>query len=153
MARTLNVTRYGVVNVNYARLGAYRLRVEVAPTPDNPDVDPNVFLYLQGLPDPGSDDTKDEYLAVCSPADMAEFPAGAPREDTAYPIFRDRVCEIDLRSVLIANKAWEVIVADIGTLLEALDVLENNLTQIETLTLGTPAAGGSASSASLSSGT
>lgn len=151
MANTLKLTRYGVVNVNYLWLGAYRLRVE-ASDPLATGTDPNVFLIKRELPDPETDEVEDTFLGVCSPADMAEYPVGNPTDKTPYPMYRLWWGEIDIRAIgtpeeeskrtaddakPTAANAWKVIREDVNRLLLSLEVL-TRLVVLEEVFVGDP---------------
>lgn len=148
MARRLLLQRYNLDNVNYQWVGAYRLRVEASDA-DATGADPNVFLYQRRPPNPYDGSVLDDFIAVASPADMTEYPVGEPADHTTYPIFRLAYVELDLRGVDLAEDTWVLLVSEVGTLLTALDRLEL-LVLADSVTVGTPAAGGSSSSSSQS---
>lgn len=148
MARQLKLVRYGVANVNFLFLGAYRLRVEVS-DPNLSGADPHIFLFLRGLQNPDTLDTPDYFLGVCSPADMAEYPILQPSDETPYPMFRGAFFEIDLRSVALAGEAWQSVQDRTSNLLLALDKLED-LSALEEVLIGTTPVTPAGSSSSMS---
>lgn len=121
--RRLLLTRSEVQNVNYAELGAFRLRVD-ATDPSDSGADPNVFLFLRRPANTYDGSVLDDFHAVASPVDMAEYPAGEPRDGTAYPFFRASSVELDFRATSQAEEAWLLIVADVSNLLSALNRLD-----------------------------
>jgi hypothetical protein len=122
MSTQLTLTPSIVENVNYEHLGAYRLRVEVAPA--SLDSDPHIFLFLQRTLNQYTGELLCDFAAVASPADVAYYPVGGPRLGTAYPYFRLDFLELDFRSTAKAMKAWTLIVADADVLCRALDRLD-----------------------------
>lgn len=160
--RRLHLQRYGLTNVNYQYLGAYRFKVVVS-DPDDTGADPNVFLFLRHPPDPNTQVVFDEFHAIASPADMVDYPVGEPNEQTTYPFFRWHEVILDFRSISLVDgetqqcglheKTWQTIIREIGILLEALDKMDE-LVLLEEVDVGAPAgeSAGSQSSGSSQSG-
>lgn len=146
--RRLRLTRSQVVDVNYKALGAYRLRVDVS-DPDETGADPNVFLYLRRPVNPHNSDQDDDCHAVASPADMAEYPVGGPRDGTAYPFYRLDYFEIDLRSTTQVERVYAAVIAQVSNLVDALNRLDV-LTQTDEVWIGATAEPASSSSSSSS---
>lgn len=143
--RRLLLQRYGLTNVNFLYLGAYRLKI-VASDAENTGADPNIFLFLRRLPDTDTGVVYDDFHALASPADMAEYPIGEPSDQTTYPFFRYHTLILDFRATALAEKSWQTIVKEVDVLLKSLDRLDQ-LVEVETVTVGTPSdAGNSASS-------
>lgn len=143
MARRLLLTRRELTEVNYQQLGAFRLRVEVT-DPDNTGADPYVFLFLRGPLNPYDQTTQDDFHAVASPVDMAEYPVGEPNNATPYPFFRLDYVELDFRATKQAQDTWVLIVAEIDNLLRALDRMED-LVVVEEQWVGSSGTGSSSS--------
>jgi len=118
----------------YQYFGALRLRVEVH---DEVDFDPNIFVYRQDLATPYTPDASptNTFMAVASPADMAEYPIGAPDPKKAFPFFRQDWVELDFRSTLHADEAWKKLVEEAAILLHAFNRLEE-LQESEVVTIG-----------------
>lgn len=146
MARRLRLRRFGLENVNFEWLGAFRLRVE-ADDPEATGTDTDVFLFNRGQVDPRSGEQTDYFMGVAGPVDMADYPSLEPDDRTAYLIFRRNWFEIDLRSTAVAQVTWEEVVKAVTNLLLALDRMEK-LVVMEELFIG-PAPSGSSSSSSL----
>lgn len=123
MARRLKLTRSQLTQVNYQYLGAFRLRVEVS-DPTDSGADPFVFLYNAAPVNPYDGVQRADFLAVASPVDLSEYPAGEPNDATTYPFFRLNYVEVDFRSTEQAEKAWTLIVLEVDNLLKALDRME-----------------------------
>lgn len=144
----LLITRKEVTKVNYQYLGAFRLRIEVT-DPSSSGADPNVFIYNQRPINPYDQTVEADFLAVASPVDMAEYPAGEPRDGTEFPFFRLDYVELDFRSTAYVEKAWGLIVAEVSNLLAALNRLEA-LEVTEELWVGAPLPESDSASASAS---
>lgn len=131
MARRLKLTKFGVTQINYQWAGAYRLRVE-ASDPSGAGNDPYVFLHRRDPVNPYAGTADDVFFAVASPADIAEYPVGAPDGLTAYPIFRLNSFEIDLRALALVDEVWTVVKNEVSNLLVAMDRLEELEVEEET---------------------
>ena len=123
MARRLKLDRKEVTNVDYQWTGAFRLRIECS-DPSNSGADPNVFVYRRDPANPYDGTANDTFFAVASPVDLSEYPVGEPNPDAQYPFFRLDYVELDFRATSDAVEAYDLIVAELGTLCRALDRLE-----------------------------
>lgn len=152
MARRLKLTRSEVRHVNYQHLGAFRLRID-ATVPAGSDADPHVFVYNR-RPVNQYDATAelDDFQSVASPVDMAEYPVGGPDGNTTYPFFRTSYIELDLRSTAYVDEIWTTVVAEVDTLLRALDRLAR-LEAVQEVEVGPPADSGGSESGSTSGST
>lgn len=148
MARRLKLTRSQLVEVNYQYLGAFRLRVEVS-DPSGSGADPYVFLYNRRPLDPYTNTADDDFMAIASPGDMAEYPVGQPRAGTTYPFFRTNVVELDFRATEQAEETWALIVLEVGNLCKILDRMDQLVPTAE-LWVGAPLDGGPSESLSTS---
>lgn len=148
MARRLKIRRFAVINTNFLRLGAYRMKVTVEDD-GNTGADPNVFLFLRRETDPVTGQQLDDFHAVASPADMAEYPISEPNGQTTYPFFRHHTFEVDFRAVRLADEAFTIIVREVGILVEALNTLDT-LTQVAEISVGDDADAGNSQSDSQS---
>jgi hypothetical protein len=145
--RGVPLTKSTLKNVNYQFLGAFRLRVD-AGTPTG-GMDSNVFLYRRDPYDIMTGETIDTYLNTASAVDMAEYPVGDPNPETNFPFFRLSWFEIDIRASSIAEKLWQITVAEVNNLCAALDRLEL-LVPIETVQCGAASTSGNSDSVSTS---
>ena len=122
MARALKVKKLDAgPNVNYLHFSAYRLRVEIE---EAVEMDDRVFLYQRRPANAHTGEVTDVFVTVCSPVDMADYPPGEPDPDRQYPFFRLNYVELDFRATSDAVEAYDLIVAELGTLCRALDRLE-----------------------------
>lgn len=151
MARRLKLTRSQLTEVNFQYLGAFRLRVE-ASDPTDSGADPYIFLYNRRPLNPYDQTAADDFMAVASPGDLAEYPVGEPDGRTTYPIFRLDYVELDFRSTEQAEKVWLLIVAEADTLMKALDRMEQ-LVPTEEVWVGAAPDAGSSESGSASQST
>jgi len=123
MARRLKLSRQRLTHVDYLYLGAFRLRVEVS-DPTDSGADPFVFIYNRRPLNPYTGTADDDFMAIASVPDLAEYPVGEPRDGTAYPFFRLNYVELDFRATSQAEEVWLLIVQEIDNLLKALDRME-----------------------------
>lgn len=142
MARRLKLTKLQVTEVNYQFLGAFRLRVE-ATDPIDSGADPYVFLYNRRPLNPYTETQDDDFHAIASPGDLAEYPVGEPNGLTTYPFFRLDYVELDFRSTEQAEATWLLIVAEVDALMKALDRMETLVPTDEVWVGAAPDAGAS----------
>lgn len=132
--RTLSLVRSEAGRYEYQYFGALRLRVDVV---DAVHIDPHIFVYRRDMSSPYTPDASptDTFFAVASPADMDDYPLDNPDAKKAFPFFRKRVVELDFRSTLLADEAWQVIVQEAAVLIHATNKLEI-LKHAETVPIG-----------------
>jgi hypothetical protein len=147
--RRLKLTRSNLTQVLYQYLGAYRLRVDVS-DPDNTGADPYVFLYLRRPVNPYNNEVLDDFHAVVSPVDLAEYPVGEPDASTTYPFFRTNFIELDFRATSQALQTWVLIVTEINNLLLSLDRMDQLVVTEETYVGAPPPTRGDSASSSIS---
>jgi hypothetical protein len=112
------------------------------------DMSKYIFVY-QRKPGDGYDAPyNDTFENIASPADLEEWPVGAPIGDS--PFFRLATVDLVFRSESLANEAWNGIVCDVTGLVEALNYMDV-LSQVEEVIIGTPPTPSSSSSPSPSS--
>lgn len=150
MARRLKLTKSQLTEVNYQYLGAFRLRV-TASDPTDSGADPYVFLYNARPVNPYDDTVTADFMAIASPGDLAEYPVGEPDANTTYPFFRLDYVELDFRSTEQAERAWLLIVAEVDTLMKALDRMEQLVPTDEVWVGAAPDAGASESASTSAS--
>lgn len=132
----LKLTRYGIDNVRYKHLGAFRIRIE-ATDPTDSGMDTNVFVYRQDPINAYSGDANNTFMAVASAVDLAEYPADEPNTATEFPFFRLNYVELDVRAISQAEEFWQIVVHDVGVLIESLNVLIE-LREQEAVWVGAP---------------
>jgi hypothetical protein len=119
--RRIQLRRSDVAKINFVYIAAWRMRVQVMQY-EGPDVDPYVFIYKRGAPNPYTGDTCDSFQAICGPADL-EIPIGAPSATQNWPFYRLDWMECDFRSQIHANAVWDVIQTEVAVLLEGMGTL------------------------------
>jgi hypothetical protein len=119
MAHFIKLQRYGMTDVLQERLQGYRIRVVVT---EAIGVNPNIFVF-QRRPLTVADTYDDRFENIASPADLEEYPVGAPA-DLNRPFYR--LSEIDLvfRSVSNVEEAWNILLAEVADLIYTLDQME-----------------------------
>jgi len=113
---------------------------------------PKEIFVFQRKPGSGADPAVpylDEFTNIASPADLEEYPVGAPIDPNA-PFFRMATVDLVFRSEELAADAWAGILSDAAGLVEALNYMDN-LSQVEEVIIGTPPTSSSSSSPSASS--
>lgn len=110
---TRTVSTYNVSG----RTMAWRMLVTVT---QSYNVDPNIFLFLRRTPDPATQQPRDTFEALCSPNDIEEYPAGAPRPEDTEQFFR--LAEVDLvsRSRTLLEDTWTQLKANRDELVRTL---------------------------------
>jgi len=146
MARRLRLVRKQLATVRLPPFDVFRLRVE-ASDPTASGADPMVFLYNRRPVNPYDGTAAADFVAVCSPTDLAEYPAGVPDRLTTFPFFRLDYVELDFRAARQAEACWLTIVAEVDNLLRALDRMDR-MEVVDTVWVGAPFEGGVSSSLS-----
>ncbi len=121
MKRRIKLKKYNVTQANFQFIGAYRLRIEAH---EAAGLDNRIFLYRRNPADPYTGAVVDDFFAICSPVDLAEYPPEAPDPNRAFPFFRTNYVELDLRSTHLADRLWVTVVHEVNELLEGLDKLD-----------------------------
>lgn len=132
LIRRVRIKRYESTNVDYLHYSAYRVRIEAV---DSENVDPHIFVYRQNSPNAYTGEIVDTFFSIASPVDMEEYPALGPDPTKAYPFFRLNYVELDFRSTLLAEQAWQAIVHELNHLITALNRLEE-LEEVEDFWVG-----------------
>ena len=102
-----------------------RLIVEVGSVVD---IDRNVFLYRQLPMRAGDTEPTGRFEGVCSPNDMADHPVGLPTLGASPPWFRLDTVDLLLRSEAELQSAWLIILEEVQSLVDALNILEETTT-------------------------
>lgn len=131
-SRGIRLRRFSQTHYVVGSVDGYRFRVVAYGAYDMPN---EIFLFRRRTYNPDTAEEADEFTSICSPADLEEYPVDAP---TGTPPFF-RASEIDLvfRSSSIADDAWDIIKADVESLVRTLgymDVLDTT----EDETYGSP---------------
>jgi len=122
MARSLQLDRYDLGEIDFGLVGCYRLRIE-ATHPVN--CDPNVFIWHRGTISPYTGEFLDEAQAIAGPVDMTFWPVGEPDPLKPHPFFRLNYIEFDLRATTQAEEVWLTVIREVNFLLKALDRLDH----------------------------
>ncbi len=100
----------------------FRLQCEVI---DAINVTKDVFLYKRSIVDPLLADQADHFIAICSPFDLATYPANEPDAEQDPPFFRKNVIDILLPSVTQVVEVRSSIQSQLLNLLMLLRNLDN----------------------------
>ena len=113
--------------------GNYRLQVWVSEYTD--DTDPKIFTYQRQPTIPKEeDDPDDQFVAVSSAGDMAEYPVDDPNDDG--PFFRKSFLDLEFESVDLLNRSWTFIKRDVADLINNLNGLyDETTTETEVITI------------------
>lgn len=84
----------------------------------------------------------DQFVNVASPADIEEYPVGAPL-NTEVPFYRLPYIDLVFRNVQLSNDAWNGIKQDVGELIRTLAAFDNLIVQ-EIVTFGSSSSSSSA---------
>ena len=148
MGRYIKLVREAQSVYVKGRTQGYRMIVNATESHDMPK---EIFVY-QRKPGSGADPSVpylDEFTNIASPADIEEYPMGAPIDPNA-PFFRLATVDLVFRSEELATEAWNGILSDVTGLVEALNYMDN-LSQVEEVIIGNPTPSSSSSSGSPSS--
>lgn len=99
----------------------FRLRCEVV---DSLNVAKEVFLFKRSVADPLADLEVDHFIAICSPFDLATYPANEPDADQDPPFFRKSEFDILLPSVTTVVEVRQSVQNQLLTLLSMLRNLD-----------------------------
>lgn len=116
--RSIRLARYAVPVINWTYYGGFRLRV-VATDASGPDLDKYIFIYASRPADPYTGASRDEFQAVCGPAQMS-LPINEPDVNNNYPFYRKDEIEIDFTSQSQALEVWEIIKTETRILVESM---------------------------------
>lgn len=119
MAHGVKLRRYGMITPDPTR-NIFRIRIEVIDF--SGDIDGRIFLFKRSPVNPYTSTYSDNYMCVCAPVDMAEYPPGAPDPEKPYPFFRSHMVEADLRNMADIEKYWELVKSDVCQLMQSLDL-------------------------------
>lgn len=109
-----------------------------------------IFVFQRRPGDGYTAAYNDTFENIASPADIEEYPIGAP-DDPNAPFFRMAAVDLVFRSEELAIEAWNGIISDVTGLVEALNYMDE-LSQVEEVIIGTPPTPSSSSSSSSSTG-
>jgi len=98
-----------------------RLRVTASNGEEMPD---EVFLHQRTLVDTDTDEWQDEFVAICSPYDLSDYPVDEPTTEQFPAYFRKATADIYLPGISVFSEVKEDIEAQIRFLVQLLDKLE-----------------------------
>lgn len=110
---SLQLTRETSIMEENAVPYAWRMRISVT---DSAGLDTNIFLHRRA-------GGKDDFLCICSPVDLVEYPVGEP-EAGKLPFFRAAVVDLLSRSSDMLEEGWLMIVQDCRRLVKAMATLD-----------------------------
>lgn len=119
-----------VINV----VDGFRFRVEAYGGHLMPN---HIFRYLRRPLNPDTGTRIDELDGVCSPPDLEEFGEDAPLPDVVPPFLRLDFVDVLLRSQHEADEAWRVILEDVHSLVDTLNIMDN-IVPAEDIAIGNP---------------
>ena len=119
MSRGLTLAKYGQSQFIEGVTQGYRLVIQAS---DAFNVSENVFLYQRGEIDPETGLRTDNFVAICSPVDLEEYPSLEPGETDRH--FRLSGVDLLFRSPEDANDTWEDIYNDVDELIETLNMMD-----------------------------
>ena len=132
MARQIDLTRYSEVIENVPSLETYAFRLKIVAS--NPvDMPAEIFLFQRNLLDPYTNQYVDEFLAVCSPDDILQYPVNDPG-NTDPPFFRKDTIDVIVPSRTFAEDMWSDIQNQVNTLIKAMNA-KDTLQLDETVTI------------------
>lgn len=119
MARGITVRRLEEQGVDIPHLGrAFRVKIVAF---DNELMPAEIFLHQKRLVDPYTSQQGSDFIAVCCPQDLVEFPVNEPAV-TQQPAFY----RLDTIDVIVASRAqalemWEAVRSRVCVLVDALN--------------------------------
>jgi len=111
-----------------------RLRITVT---DANLIPAKIFLHQLKPVAVGGTTRVPEFQAVCSPADLEEYPEDDVAPGANPPFFRRAMVDLVFRSQHDADAALAAIARDVGQLISTLDIMDN-LVALPDLVIGTP---------------
>ena len=119
MARAIKVS-WASSHYRYGRDDGVRVRFDVTCATD---MDTHIFAYRM-LPADGKGAAAGFFSHICSPVDLAEYPADEPRVGESPEWFRLSYVDVYLRSVTEAENFVEIVRADIHRILTTLTTMD-----------------------------
>jgi hypothetical protein len=105
--------------------GTQRLQVWVA---EYEEMDPNIFVWQSENAVYDDEADKERYSNVASVACMEEYPIDYPDPDLT-PFYRKSYLDLTFKSIDLLNKSMNGIEADVRSLIETLNYLDDNAVQ------------------------
>ena len=122
MPRGFKLRRLPTEPSNHKHLRTFRLRIEVAETVN---MTPYLFVHRRHPADPYDGSVVDEFCTVAGVLALADMPEGVPDPEVAFPFFRKKSMEVDVRSQQTAEECWEDLDKQLCCLVTALNTLED----------------------------
>ena len=117
--RYIVLSKYGQEQYTAGRTQGYRMVIEVD---EVCNITANIFLYKVSFPDPETGETTARFKAVCSPADIEQYPIDEPESGGTY--YRLSSADLLFRAVSLADETWESIRGDVEELVETLNLMD-----------------------------
>lgn len=76
-----------------------------------------IFLYEQRPRDAFKGIIGERFLGICSKPDLNEYPVAEPDIELDYPYYRKAVCDLEFRSPIVAERAYDRIVRRVEQLI------------------------------------
>lgn len=122
MARSITLTREPQTTFTVGTQMCFRFRVTAS---DAVDMANEIFLFRLRPLVPGAEDRVAEFLSICSPVDLEDYPADEPEEDASPAFFRLASIDLLVRSQTLAEQLWTNIQAAVAVLIEALNASDD----------------------------
>ena len=120
--RYITLLKYGQSQFVAGRTQGYRMVIEVD---EVCNVSENIFLYRVAFPNPETGESMSRFEAVCSPADLEQYPIGEPEDGGS--LYRLSAADLLFRSVNAADETWDSIRGDVEELVNTLNAMDNML--------------------------
>lgn len=141
----LQIKRFGMTTYVHGRTQGYRMIVEAT---EAEGISADIFVFLRQAIDY---EETDVFQNIASPADLAEYPVGAPSDVVgSQPFFRLASVDLVFRTIELANETWAAMQEDFAQLIQTTNY-QNSLDLQEVVTYGTPAPSSSSGNSSSSS--
>lgn len=132
MARSLKIRRSATTPANNKHLRGFRLRIEIV---EAIDITSFLFVHRRHPKDPYDGSVFDEFCTVTTIMQLSEVPEARPDPEVAFPFFRQKFMEVDVRSQQTAEECWDTINTLLCSLVKALNNIEDLVVE-ETLLCG-----------------
>lgn len=120
MTRRIKLLFTGPTLTNVPGRNTLRLTATASEAEDMPN---EIFLHQKTLVDPGTDTTQDEFIAICSPYDLSDYPANEPDAEQEPAFFRKATLDILLPGNTLWGEVRDEIEAQVRVLVSLLDRL------------------------------
>lgn len=122
MSRRIKLTRLEQERAFVPNIGnGFRLVIQASDGYLMPD---EVFLFQRTLLNPDTQAYDDEFIAVCSPIDLSDYPTAQPATGQTPAFFRKATIDLTLPSQTMAEDTWEEIRDQVAALRTSLTTMD-----------------------------